>query len=348
MSSVSISTNKPELIENFIRDKKLDKAAQQAFEAIFDFIVLTQNLSVDDQQAIATPIVNYARSIFDARQAGKTIPPRDVIANHQSLTEDLTLEQKQELGEKGQAFADAINVNETEVQKEIADGADSPNEVTDASEEARSNQLLEMIFGGLQKHIADFEIVKNVSDKLAESPEFSGDESSLEAQGLITTVFQQAMVAAEKARKSGELTTDKEVEKLIHRRVAATLKAINASENNEVKITSADLKLFSKNMGTLIEKTGKDLNKQENRDDLLSFLGENKLWIVGIVAIFSQPLAQLFSKLPFGLGYIPNTILSQVHSNLVPMGTAAMTGLFMRGGNSTHDSEQAKQAAQYN
>jgi hypothetical protein len=306
------------LAQSFIAEKKLEGKAKEAFEAIFAFIGSTKNLDITDDNAMA-PVLNYAQSIFEA---SRNINSRAYIGAYKKLVENVSLDEdnSRQLQNHGQNFASAI-------RDELADGNDTVGEVRDLAEIACNSQLSDTVFAGLKQYTRNFQMLREVASSLS-GAEGSANEGE-DAQLAITQFFRLAMQQAEQAKKAGQLSTETEVQAFITRRVQRMINEQNSSDR-ELKITGSDLKLFSKNMDSLLEKSGKDLSKPENKNDLMNFLAENKVWVFSLIAMLSQPLAKAFASLPFGIGTPFNFILAQVNNNLGPIVTAAITGSMLK------------------
>ncbi|MDA0773162.1 MAG: hypothetical protein O3C63_09525 [Cyanobacteria bacterium] len=320
MSEVALTPIRiqPELVTTFIKEKALNDAAQKAFKAIFDFIASTGNLDFDNLDQVKQ-VLDYAQSIFEARQDSTK---KTYIGAYKALVRsaDFNTDQQNELKELGTAFAKTV---------EKAATSATSIDVTDKVENQGDNSV-EAMAEALKLLAPKLGMVKDALDaldltKLA-TPD--SDKPSEEAQFKLANILQPILKEVELAQKQGQLTNQKEISDFIGLRFIREVVNFNNLEN-AIKINRADINAFTDSIDTVM-KTSDGTASKEEQHKMMDLILNHKGLLLGLVAMVSNPLAKMFASLPFGIGAPFNFLLAQVHSNIGPIVTAAITGSMMR------------------
>jgi hypothetical protein len=329
----------PKLVTTFIKDKGLDEPAKKAFVAIFDFIASTANLDLNDEESVK-PVLDYAQSIFEARQdSGK----KAYIGAYKTLVTSTNLDsyEQNELKELGTAFAKTVEKPTTEqavASATIIGATDTVENQGDNSVEAMAEalKLLAPKLGMVKDALDALDLTK------LEIPE--SDTPNKQAQIKLTEILQPILKEVELAQKQGQLTSQKDISDFIGRRFMRAVVNFNDS-NPVIKINRADINAFTDSIGTVMKTSDGTANKDE-QNKMMELLLNHKGLLLGLVAMVSQPLAKMFASLPLGIGKPFNFLLAQVHSNIGPIVTAAITGSMMKGRPESRAAEAQPQSTQ--
>lgn len=174
-------------------------------------------------------------------------------------------------------------------------------------------------------------IVKDALDalNLTESGIEQGDKPSGEAQIELANILQNVLKEVESEQQRGRLTSQKQVSDYIGLRFTDAVVNSNLDESSSIQITQADIRAFSEKLG-VVTKTCDGTANEEEQHKMMDLILNHKGFLLGLVAMVSKPLAKMFASLPFGIGAPFNFLLAQVHSNIGPILTAAITGAVMK------------------
>ncbi|MBT6843799.1 MAG: hypothetical protein HOA17_08395, partial [Candidatus Melainabacteria bacterium] len=187
-------------------------------------------------------------------------------------------------------------------------------------------------------------LVKNALDILDLSQLDQEGTSSQETQIILASILQPILKEVELAQKQGQLTSQKDISDFIGRRFMRAVVNFNDS-NPVIKINRADINAFTDSIGTVMKTSDGTANKDE-QNKMMELLLNHKGLLLGLVAMVSQPLAKMFASLPLGIGKPFNFLLAQVHSNIGPIVTAAITGSMMKGRPESRAAEAQPQSTQ--